>query len=684
MRSDDIHPGDVIGGKYRVRAILSRVPTLVVEAFHVEFDQRVVIKLLLAGTGDEKEIERFRREARVLSRLESEHAARIIDVGTEGDGSFYLVRQHVDGEDLGTYVQTYGARPLQEAVLLALQAAECIAETHGHGIVLRELSPANVVVSRRPSGTPLVKITDFGTAKLMRDNAAPAGSSSLTATALFGLSPFSSPELVRKAKSVDHRADVWSLGAVLYFMLAGRAPFAGDVTRLMLAITREEPQPLTTIRGDLPPDIDNIIGWAMAKDTDRRFKNVHSFAHALGPYAPAEGQVLIERIAQITHQAKQRKAGTAPKPPPTFTPPPPMSQPRPGTPSVIPPPPSHPVAINASFDDAAPLVGDDEATHVLSGGNIRALAREITQGLPGSNGGRVAPAQPLAAAARGLPVPPPPPSIPPSPFLPNAPKIIPPRHRMPSAPDSHPNIISGAPPARSDSPRFDTAPPAVQQMSPRAPQKRGFDMRILWGALAATAVMAPVVLLLLLKDPPKPVVAEASQSSQGSAANQGASTPQKPAAPTPEQQGREPMVLNASTAQPAPTATAEPTAPVAPASTGAVVADASPRSTAATPPPRTTAKTEPKKTEPKAEPKPEPEPKAEPSGGGGKGRLLAIASGGTCAFSVDGASKTKGSSLSLDLPAGKHTVTCKPTSGAAKSRGVTIKPSETSMLTFKL
>ena len=125
-----------------------------VEAFHVEFDQRVVIKLLLPGTGDDKEIERFRREARVLSKLESEHAARILDVGTQPDGTFYLVRQHVEGEDLASYVQQYGPRPLPEAVLLVLQAAECVAETHAHGIVLRELSPPNITVARRASGTP--------------------------------------------------------------------------------------------------------------------------------------------------------------------------------------------------------------------------------------------------------------------------------------------------------------------------------------------------------------------------------------------------------------------------------------------------------------------------------------------------------------------------------------------------
>ena len=100
MRSDEIHPGDLIAGKYRVRTILGRKHGLLVEGFHTEFDQRVVIKILLPGYGEEKEIERFRREARTLSKLESEHAARIIDVGTQPDGSFYLVRQFLEGSDL--------------------------------------------------------------------------------------------------------------------------------------------------------------------------------------------------------------------------------------------------------------------------------------------------------------------------------------------------------------------------------------------------------------------------------------------------------------------------------------------------------------------------------------------------------------------------------------------------------
>src|SRR5262245_34471047 len=166
MHAAEIHPGDVIAGKYRVRAILGRAHGLLLEAFHTEFDQRVVIKVLLAGSGDEREIERFRREARTLAKLESEHAARIIDVGTERDGSFYLVRQYLDGIDLGAYVRQNGPLPLIDATLAILMVAEAVAETHSHGIILRELQPSHLFLTQRPGGSPLVRISDFGTAKL--------------------------------------------------------------------------------------------------------------------------------------------------------------------------------------------------------------------------------------------------------------------------------------------------------------------------------------------------------------------------------------------------------------------------------------------------------------------------------------------------------------------------------------
>jgi serine/threonine protein kinase len=337
-RSEELHPGDLVAGKYRVRAILGRNHGLVLDAFHTEFDQRVIIKLLPAGSGDDKEIERFRREARTLSKLESEHVARILDVGTEPDGSFYLVRQYLEGSDLSSYLRQHGALALPDAVLLILQVAEAAAETHGHGIVIRELSPEHVFLTARVGGAPVLKIVDFGTAKLMRDLTAPGAGGELTATAMFGLSPYSSPELVRKARSVDQRTDVWSLGAIFYELLTGRPPFAGDMAQLMLGITREEPVPVSTYRPDLPPELDQIVGWCLAKDVDGRFKNVHAFAHALSPYATAEAQILIERIGAIAQAARQRRGGSVPPPAPALRSA--ATAPGPGAPA---PPPSAPM-----------------------------------------------------------------------------------------------------------------------------------------------------------------------------------------------------------------------------------------------------------------------------------------------------------------------------------------------------
>src|SRR5262249_11836522 len=159
---------------------------------------------------DEKEVERFRRESRTLAKLESEFVARILDVGKTQDGAFFFARQYLEGQDLAATLKQRGALPLSEAVLYILQAAEAVSECHASSILLRELQPSHLFLTQRLGGSPQVKVVDFGTAKLMRDAAAPTAGSEHTATAMFGLSCYSSPELVRKAQHVDQRTDVWS------------------------------------------------------------------------------------------------------------------------------------------------------------------------------------------------------------------------------------------------------------------------------------------------------------------------------------------------------------------------------------------------------------------------------------------------------------------------------------------
>ncbi|MBI4703025.1 MAG: serine/threonine protein kinase [Deltaproteobacteria bacterium] len=320
-----MHPGEVIAGKYRIQSILGRGRGLLVEARHTQIDQRVVLRILPASHCSAKMRKRFRREAQTLSRLQSEHAAHVIDVGTLSDGSLYLAREHLEGVDLDEHIRQRGALGLEEAALLLLHAMDAVAECHSRQIVLREIKPSDLFLTTRRGGSPLLKVVDFGTAKIMRE----ATSADGTGSTVLSIHPYCAPEIIRGGMSLDERTDIWALGAIFYTMLAACPPFPGEGSRLLLAITGEDPIPLSRLRPDLRPDIDQVVAWALAKSPAARFSSVYGFAHALRPYAPAEGQVLVDRIGQ-TSQA-----------PPDLPPPGPLPRHVPrarGLPAPTPPP----------------------------------------------------------------------------------------------------------------------------------------------------------------------------------------------------------------------------------------------------------------------------------------------------------------------------------------------------------
>lgn len=620
-RSEELHPGDLVAGKYRVRAILGRNHGLVLDAFHTEFDQRVIIKLLPAGSGDDKEIERFRREARTLSKLESEHVARILDVGTEPDGSFYLVRQYLEGSDLSSYLKQHGALALPDAVLLVLQVAEAAAETHGHGIVIRELSPEHVFLTARVGGAPVLKIVDFGTAKLMRDLSAPGVGGELTATAMFGLSPYSSPELVRKARSVDQRTDVWSLGAIFYELLTGRPPFAGDMAQLMLGITREEPVPVSSYRPDLPPELDQIVGWCLAKDVDGRFKNVHAFAHALSPYATPEAQILIERIGAIAQAARQRRGGSVPPPAPSLRTA--AVAPGPGAPAPPPSAPMYSSGLEFGRTSAPP-----PAPASLPAGSL--LGPSPSYSTP-----------PPAPALSALTAP--------------AAQTQPFRGAEATPGSLRPAVAGGA-------------ATKAMGLSPLARQA------ILW-SLATIAVMLPAVVVVLV------LRARAPEPAAGPITVESKAEPQKtePAATVAAKEPEAPPTATA-TAAPAPSPTPEPSASAAPTATASAPTAEPTAIAVASLPSKPTAAPKPTAKAPAATAT--SKPPAAPATAGGTGTLMAIALGDPCAFTVNGSSKGSGKQISVTLPAGSYTVGCKSSSGS-KSKGATVKAGEKAVVTFK-
>jgi len=297
----ELHPGDTVAQRYVVKRVLGRSRGLLLEANHAHFQQRLALRIIsTAYATDAKAVQRFHRETRILSQLESEHVARIADAGTLEDGSIFLAREYLEGESF----EAIGKRGLSvaEAVDLFLQVCEAVQEAHARGVVLRDLQPSHVFVTRKRNGEPVAKITDFGTCKVMRDPAAAAEGS---CTRLMGLSPSASPELIRQQSDIDQRADVWSLGCMLYALLTGHAAFSGDGTALMLSIAQDEPLPPSSLRRDvdIPQGVDRAVFGALSKRRGDRPARVFDLALALGPYASARGQVHLEQIARLAGEA---------------------------------------------------------------------------------------------------------------------------------------------------------------------------------------------------------------------------------------------------------------------------------------------------------------------------------------------------------------------------------------------
>ncbi|WP_433934900.1 serine/threonine-protein kinase [Sorangium cellulosum] len=295
--------GDVLAGKYRVEQIVGAgAMGMIVAAWHLELDQRVAMKFLHSpgtDTGGGDPAERFRREARALARIKSEHVARVLDVGSLQAGLPYMVMEFLDGNNLSDEIRARGQLPVMESVGYMLQAIEAMAEAHAAGIVHRDLKPANLFLARRPDGERIIKVLDFGISKALLGISRDELSLTKTAT-LLGSPLYMSPEQVRSAREVDARADIWSLGVIFYEMLTGRTPYNGDsVPQLFSALLYESPFTVAQIRPDVPHDLDAAVMHCLAKERDQRWRNVGDLAAALLAFGPPGSHVHAERARRV-------------------------------------------------------------------------------------------------------------------------------------------------------------------------------------------------------------------------------------------------------------------------------------------------------------------------------------------------------------------------------------------------
>src|SRR5215210_5256832 len=263
---EEIEP-DLAGqqmGPYRLlREIGGGGMGTVYEAEDARLGRRVAIKLLPPEySRDRKAKERFLREARAAAAVDHPNLCTVHDVG-ESDGRLYIVLSFYEGETLRERIRR-GPLPIAEAREIAIQVARGLARAHEAGIVHRDIKPANVILTRRGEA----KILDFGIARLGGDDA------SLTRTgASWGTPAYMSPEQAR-GERVDSRTDVWSLGVMLYEMLAGRRPFGGEsMEAVVAAILTQKPEPLERVRPEVPKELARVVDRALAKDPAERYAN---------------------------------------------------------------------------------------------------------------------------------------------------------------------------------------------------------------------------------------------------------------------------------------------------------------------------------------------------------------------------------------------------------------------------
>jgi len=290
-----VKEGDLIAGKYRVSRTLGVGGMgIVVAAVHVDLKQKVALKFLLPEALEQPElVERFAREARAAAQIQSEHVARVTDVGRLESGAPYMVMEYLDGKDVGDLLEKHGPVRREVAVGYILQACEAIAEAHALGIVHRDLKPGNLYLAKKPNGTTVLKVLDFGISK----STIASNEADLThGSAMVGSPSYMAPEQIKAARSVDVRADQWSLGVILYELLSGKKPFPASTMSEMVWAILDRPQvPLRSVSVDTPVELEQVIDRCLAKEPAGRFESVAELVHALAPYGPVWSASSVER-----------------------------------------------------------------------------------------------------------------------------------------------------------------------------------------------------------------------------------------------------------------------------------------------------------------------------------------------------------------------------------------------------
>jgi tRNA A-37 threonylcarbamoyl transferase component Bud32 len=248
---------------------------------HLLLRRRCAIKLIRPDqAGDPTTLERFAREVQAMARLTHWNTVEVYDYGHADDGTFYYVMEYLPGLSLQDLVTRHGPLPPERAVHFLRQVCAALREAHTIGLIHRDIKPSNVIASERGGVPDVAKLLDFGLVQCM--NVAQADVRLTVQGAILGSPPFMSPEQALGKDDVDARTDIYSVGALGYFLLTGQPPFVRETAmQILMAHVYEQITPPSQLRPDIPADLEAVILRCLEKDPSKRFPDAEALDEGL-------------------------------------------------------------------------------------------------------------------------------------------------------------------------------------------------------------------------------------------------------------------------------------------------------------------------------------------------------------------------------------------------------------------
>ena len=284
-----VKPGDLLVGKYRIEELIGTGGIgFVMSATNVGLDEKVALKFLRPEfLSSDEAVHRFTNEARLAAKIQHPNVARVLDIESADEVGPFIVMELLVGRDLNQILQQEGPMPVARAVDYVLEACAALSAAHARDIVHRDVKPDNLFVAHQQQGADVLKILDFGISKqtLRRTEAGRNSALFRTITGL-GSPSYMSPEQIRACPDIDGRADVWSLGCVLYELLTARHAFDAPTLMQVCAVVLErEPPALRGHAKGVPAELEAVIWRCLQKAPADRFQTVEELATALRPFS---------------------------------------------------------------------------------------------------------------------------------------------------------------------------------------------------------------------------------------------------------------------------------------------------------------------------------------------------------------------------------------------------------------